>query len=166
MKTGKLSDTFIENAQKGMHGDGGGLYLSVAESGSKQWSLRVVIPSPEGGKGKLREFGLGGLASCSPQEARKKAAEWRKLAKQGIDPKSNNTQPVVQDVYFNMDAIELIAKILAIRSSDPELSAVEQTTYKSISESIANLSIFENPARKKGAGSNVVPWAPNKLRAA
>lgn len=84
---GKLSAIKVQKASTGRYVDGDGLYLTVNASGSKQWSLRVVMPSPEGGKGTLREFGLGSANAVSLVDARAKAAEWRALAKQGIDPK-------------------------------------------------------------------------------
>ena len=84
---GKLTALKIKNADRGRYVDGDGLYLTVNEGGSRQWSLRVAMPSPDGGKGKLREFGLGSAQTISLADARAKAAEWRVLAKLGIDPK-------------------------------------------------------------------------------
>lgn len=84
---GKLTTLKIKNATSGRYVDGDGLYLTVNASGAKQWTLRVAMPSPDGGKGKLREFGLGSATSVSLVDARAKAAEWRAMAKQGIDPK-------------------------------------------------------------------------------
>ncbi|WP_321323797.1 integrase arm-type DNA-binding domain-containing protein [uncultured Parasphingorhabdus sp.] len=72
--------------------DGNGLYLTVRPGGSKQWSLRVVMPNPEGGTGTSREFGLGGADVLKLADAREKAAKWRALAKQGIDPKAQEQQ--------------------------------------------------------------------------
>lgn len=71
-------------------GDGNGLYLTVRPGGSKQWSLRVVMPCPNGGTGTPKEFGLGGADVLKLADAREKAAKWRALAKQGIDPKTSD----------------------------------------------------------------------------
>ncbi|MEP3226323.1 MAG: integrase arm-type DNA-binding domain-containing protein [Parasphingorhabdus sp.] len=68
--------------------DGNGLYLIVKPNGSKHWLLRVVMPNPNGGVGKPREFGLGSTNLLSLAQAREKVVDWRKLAKQGIDPKA------------------------------------------------------------------------------
>ena len=84
---GNLTAIKVKNATRGRYIDGDGLYLNVTESGSKQWSLRVVMPSPDGGKGTLREFGLGSANSITLVDVRAKAAEWRAMAKRGIDPK-------------------------------------------------------------------------------
>ena len=64
----------------GRYADGNGLYLVVDPSGAKRWLLRTVV------SGRRRDIGLGGLQLVSLAEARKKASEYRKLARQGGDP--------------------------------------------------------------------------------
>ena len=50
----RLSNFRVERAKRpGMYADGGGLYLRVAEGGSKQWIFRYVI------NGRLRDMGIG-----------------------------------------------------------------------------------------------------------
>jgi integrase len=66
--------------QPGRYADGNGLYLIVAETGSKRWMLRTVV------KGRRSDIGLGGAQLVSLQEARQKAAELRKTARAGGDP--------------------------------------------------------------------------------
>ena len=66
--------------RRGHYSDGGGLYLSVAEGGSKQWVFRFKED------GKARDMGLGPLHTVSLAEAREKALEQRKLRLEGIDP--------------------------------------------------------------------------------
>ena len=61
----------------GRYGDGNGLYLVADPSGAARWVLRVMCD------GKRRDIGLGGAATVSLAEARDKAHELRKLAKQG-----------------------------------------------------------------------------------
>ena len=52
---GKLTALAVKRKRKrGMHGDGFGLYLQVAEGGSKSWVLRFKINGS-----KPRHFGLG-----------------------------------------------------------------------------------------------------------
>src|ERR1700689_301796 len=60
----------------GRYGDGNGLYLVVDPSGAKRWVLRIVV------QGKRRDIGLGGLRLVSLAEARTKALEYRRLAKE------------------------------------------------------------------------------------
>src|ERR1700727_2214237 len=64
----------------GRYGDGNGLYLVVDPSGAKRWVLRTIV------QGKRRDIGLGGLRLVSLAEARTKALEYRKLARDGGDP--------------------------------------------------------------------------------
>lgn len=64
----------------GRYGDGNGLYLVVDPSGAKRWVLRTVV------RGKRRDIGLGGLRLVTLAEARTKAIEYRKLAREGGDP--------------------------------------------------------------------------------
>ena len=77
----KLTVAGIRSAKEpGKHYDGGGLFLLIRASGSKSWVLRTTI------KGKRRDLGLGGYPMFSLAEARAKAAEYRKIARQGLDP--------------------------------------------------------------------------------
>jgi integrase len=64
----------------GRYGDGNGLYLVVDPSGAKRWVLRTVV------HGKRRDIGLGGLRLVSLADARMKAHEYRRLAREGGDP--------------------------------------------------------------------------------
>jgi integrase len=66
--------------RKGLHADGGGLYLRVSESGTKAWMFRYGL------NGKLRDMGLGPLHTISLPRARELARECRELRLQGIDP--------------------------------------------------------------------------------
>jgi integrase len=67
-------------SEPGRYGDGNGLYLVVDPSGAKRWVLRTVI------QGVRRDIGLGGLRLVSLAEARLKALEYRKLAREGGNP--------------------------------------------------------------------------------
>ena len=64
----------------GRYGDGNGLYLVVDPSGAKRWVLRTVV------HGVRRDMGLGGLRLVSLAEARSKAQEYRRLAREGGNP--------------------------------------------------------------------------------
>jgi integrase len=63
-----------------MYADGGGLYLRVAEGGSKQWIFRYVT------NGRLRDMGIGPTHTLTLAEARERATQARKLRLDGIDP--------------------------------------------------------------------------------
>jgi integrase len=66
--------------RKGLHADGGGLYLRISESGTKAWMFRF------GENGRLRDMGLGPIHTISLPRARELARECRELRLQGIDP--------------------------------------------------------------------------------
>ncbi len=79
----KLTAKFIVNVKRpGYYSDGGNLYLQVSSSLTKSWLFIYKHHST----GKTPEMGLGRLDDLSLKEARERAAELRKLLKQGIDP--------------------------------------------------------------------------------
>lgn len=67
-------------SRPGLYGDGGTLYLNVAEKGSKSWIQRVMI------HGRRRDIGLGGWPVVSLAEAREQAFENRRAIRAGGDP--------------------------------------------------------------------------------
>lgn len=79
--TNRLSAVEVRGiTRKGMHHDGGGLYLQVSASGAKSWILRYMLD------GRAREMGLGPVHAIPLAEARKRAAECRRMRLDGIDP--------------------------------------------------------------------------------
>lgn len=66
--------------EPGRYADGNGLYLVVDPSGAKRWLLRIMV------RGKRVDIGLGGLSWTTLAEARDKAYEFRRIAKNGGDP--------------------------------------------------------------------------------
>ncbi|MBA3324237.1 MAG: integrase arm-type DNA-binding domain-containing protein, partial [Rhodobacteraceae bacterium] len=91
MISGKLTKRQVEALGPGRHGDGNGLFLVVDPSGARRWIVRVVVKGQQNRKGApLRtDFGLGGSAVVTLQEAREKALEYRRLAKAGLNPRYN-----------------------------------------------------------------------------
>ena len=77
----RLSAVKVASTKKpGLYADGAGLYLQVAESGSRSWVFRFKIA------GRTRDMGLGSVNTVSLAEARTLAAECRRHQLQGIDP--------------------------------------------------------------------------------
>jgi len=77
----KLSALAVTRTSKpGYYGDGGGLWLQVAKSGSKSWIFRFKVA------GRQREMGLGGLITVDLAKARVLARECRALLLDGKDP--------------------------------------------------------------------------------
>ena len=78
---GKLTALSVKTISKsGRHGDGDGLYLHIAPSGSKSWVQRIVINE------KRRDVGLGSYPAVSLAQARSLAAGNRSAVAEGRDP--------------------------------------------------------------------------------
>jgi integrase len=65
---------------KGMHADGGGLYLRVTATGTKSWMFRFVRG------GRMRDMGLGTFPGISLATARSLAGDCRAMLARGMDP--------------------------------------------------------------------------------
>lgn len=77
----KLTAAAVRAASKpGLYGDGHGLYLQVSAFDTKSWVFRFMID------GRARKKGLGPIHTVSLAEARKRAADARLKALDGIDP--------------------------------------------------------------------------------
>ena len=84
---GKLTALAARALSKpGRHGDGDGLYLNVAPSGSKSWVQRIVID------GRRRDMGLGSYPAVSLAKARSIAQTNRTAVAQGRDPVAEKRQ--------------------------------------------------------------------------
>ena len=73
----------VQTLPPGRHGDGGGLYLLVRDSGSRFWLFRYKV------EGKMREMGLGpasGSGAVTLADARAKAADLMKQVRAKVDP--------------------------------------------------------------------------------
>ena len=94
--TGKLTKKLVENLGAGRHGDGGGLYLVVDPTGARRWIVRVVVKGQKNLKGApLRtDFGLGGADVVTLNQARELALEYRRMAKQGLNPRFNASREI------------------------------------------------------------------------
>ena len=80
-KAAGLTARAVQTEKKpGLYGDGGGLYLQVAESGAKTWIYRFQI------RGRRHDMGLGSAALYSLAEAREKAFTARRKVAEGVDP--------------------------------------------------------------------------------
>jgi hypothetical protein len=84
----RLSPSKLKSLRDGLHADGGGLYLSVADGGrNRSWLFRYAIPElMASGRQRERWMGLGPIETVSLAEAREAALQCRKLRQQGVDP--------------------------------------------------------------------------------
>ena len=94
--SGKLTKKLVENLGPGRHGDGGGLCLVVDPSGARRWIVRVTVKGQKNRKGKpmRTDFGLGGADVVTLNMARERALEYRRMAKQGLNPRYNARQDI------------------------------------------------------------------------
>jgi hypothetical protein len=76
----RLTASQVKSLKRGRHADGNGLYLVVDETGARRWVLRTIV------HGRRRDIGLGGTLIVSLAEARARALELRKAAREGLDP--------------------------------------------------------------------------------
>jgi len=77
----KLTAKKVESLKApGHYVDGDGLALVIGRRGGKSWVLRTMI------QGRRRDVGLGGVTWVTLAEAREKAREARKIAREGGDP--------------------------------------------------------------------------------
>jgi integrase len=74
--------TIATKKRRGLYCDGGGLYLQIAEGGTKTWIFRYRSPFTR----KPRHMGIGSLNSVGLPEARQSAETQRGLLAQGVDP--------------------------------------------------------------------------------
>jgi integrase len=78
---GRLTALKVDKAKRpGMYADGGGLYLRVTDSGTKNWVFRFML------NGRPRWMGVGPLHTIGLAEARNRAAGFRILRHDGVDP--------------------------------------------------------------------------------
>jgi integrase len=105
----------------GRYADGNGLYLVVDPSGARRWVLRTMV------HGKRRDLGLGGLRLVSLAEARVKAREYRKLAREGGDPTEARRQAKVTTPTFAEAANRTIDQHRASWKNAKSISAWNST---------------------------------------
>ena len=71
----------------GRHSDGGGLYLSIDDTGRRRWMFMYVRD------GKRFELGLGSGRDLPLGAAREEATALRRLLAEGLDPKAERVKP-------------------------------------------------------------------------
>jgi integrase len=108
----KLTDRYAKNATPGLHWDAKqdspkGFLLRVTPAGSRAWCLNYRIKDT----GRERRITLGDVGSWPVEEARKHAAEMRRLVDKGGDPlgelEEQRAAPTVTDLWQQFEAEEL-----------------------------------------------------------
>jgi integrase len=102
-KSSLLTAAFCRNTKiPKLHADGNGLYLRVVASGARSWVFRYRW------QGKRPDIGLGGFTDVSLAEAREKAADCRKLIRQGVDPRGKSSKATSSAATFSHCADQFI----------------------------------------------------------
>ena len=82
-------NALVKAKHKGMHNDGGGLYLRIdPRHGSASWIFRYRDKISL----KLRDKGMGRFPDISLKDARLQAAQLRTMCAQGVDPIDSKRQ--------------------------------------------------------------------------
>lgn len=105
--TVRAVEKLIKEGVPGTTGDGAGLYLQIARSGSPSWLFRFQL------NGTRRNMGLGSCDLVTLAEAREKAAEARAQVARAIDPiearRAKETAAKAASVTFEDCAADYIA---------------------------------------------------------
>jgi integrase len=134
---GRLTALKVDKAKRaGMYADGGGLYLRVTHSGTKNWVFRFML------NGRPRWMGVGPLHTIGLAEARNRAASFRLQRHDGIDPikkrraeKLNARFDAAKAVTFNECAARYIASHRA-GWRNPKHAAQWQATLATYAEPV------------------------------
>ena len=79
----RLTAAFVRSARPGRHYDEHGLMLRVLPTGTKHWIWRGTV------RGRRVDLGLGAYPYTSLAEARQRAFRYRKLSREGGDPRAS-----------------------------------------------------------------------------
>jgi integrase len=120
-------------AKPGRHSDGGGLYIVIDPSGARRWVFLFRW------RGKLKEMGLGGIASVSLADAREAAGRARKSVAAGINPIEAKRRQGTE-VTFGEAADQLVAS-LAPGWRNPKHKAQWEMTLREYCKPIRSLPI-------------------------
>lgn len=106
---GKLTARKVETLKlPGHYVDGEGLALVIGRRGGKSWVLRTMIQD------RRRDVGLGGVSWVSLAEAREKAREARKIAREGGDPiaarRANVACPSFSEAAIKVHAEQVVGQ--------------------------------------------------------
>ena len=128
---GRLTALSAKTLSKpGRHGDGDGLYLTVAPAGSKSWVQRIVV------HGRRRDIGLGPYPTVSLARARDIAQTNRAAVAEGRDPVAERRgareaarKPVPSVPTFGEAAVRVI-ELRRPTWSNPKHAAQWQSTLR------------------------------------
>ena len=128
---GKLTALSVKAlSEPGRHGDGDGLYLHLAPSGTKSWVQRIVINE------KRRDIGLGSYPTVSLAQARSLASDNRSAVSEGRDPlaEKRHAKDVARNPTPSVPTFaEAAARVIELRRptwSNPKHAAQWRSTLR------------------------------------
>ena len=125
---GKLTELTVKALTKpGRHGDGDGLYLNIAPSGSRSWVQRIVIHR------RRRDIGLGPYPAVSLDRARSIAQENRSAVAHGRDPVAEKREAIRNPAPSIPTFSEAASRVIELRRptwSNPKHAAQWQSTLQ------------------------------------
>ena len=134
---GRLTGLKADKAKRpGMYADGGGLYLRVTDSGTKNWVFRYML------NGRPRWMGVGPLHTIGLAEARNRAAGFRLQRHDGIDPIERRRAERLQGLLDAAKAVtfkECAARYIASHRAgwrNPKHAAQWQATLAAYAEPV------------------------------
>ena len=80
--------------EPGRFADGNGLYLVISKTGGKWWQWRGTVHD------RRQELGIGPVRFYDLKEAREIARQWRRIARDGGDPKAERDKAKLQALSF------------------------------------------------------------------
>ena len=123
---GKLTALAAKVLSKpGRHGDGEGLYLNIAPSGSKSWVQRIVVD------GRRRDIGLGSFSTVGLARARSLAHDNRVAVAEGRDPVAEKRESAQRRAPAIPTFAQAAAQVIELRRptwSNPKHSAQWEST--------------------------------------
>ena len=125
---GKLTELTVKDLSRpGRHGDGDGLYLNIAPSGSRSWVQRIAVHR------RRRDIGLGPYPAVSLDRARSIAHENRSAVAQGRDPVAEKREAIRNPAPSIPTFSEAAARVIELRRptwSNPKHAAQWQSTLQ------------------------------------
>ena len=116
----------------GHYVDGDGLALVIGRRGGKSWVLRTMV------KGRRRDIGLGGVSWVTLAEAREKAREYRKIAREGGDPiamrNSTAESPTFEEAARRVHSEQIVGTSRNEKHRDQWINTLKAYAFKIIGD--------------------------------
>ena len=102
-----------QEKRPGRYADGQGLYLHVSDTGARWWLWRGTV------HGRRREIGMGSARLVSLAEAREEARKYRRIARDGGDPKTERDKGKRESLTFEAAARQVWSEQIEPNAKNP-----------------------------------------------